>query len=292
MIDQDFSQAVWTGSIRTEFCLADSDNTSLIVPPIFHALVSRISYLPVIAHEIGAVDCFRSFVVDVDSSNEIWFEYNGKPLKCNIPVGVLFDLFVPNGIDAWDICIRFGKFPSTEVLRCCTPETCRRYFKHSLKQSVSVLHGSVHKVADLEISKQNNIWTSSCAGNLIEYEAVIQELRPVIPSKFIPVRVLLKGCTIIQRPVPSIVSSMALEEIAATSKVNGNLREEGPGRATSRAACIQDVLEICLSKQSEVTNHDIFIHGIRVLPSAPLWDVWRLMSHGDLFLYIVVVSLD
>ena len=53
MTDAEIKKEVWGGSVRLEFILAECDLCSHSKPPIFHGFSSRMSYIPVIAHEIG-----------------------------------------------------------------------------------------------------------------------------------------------------------------------------------------------------------------------------------------------
>ena len=81
---------VWSGFVPIEFRLAPRDVCSQSSPQPFFVLASRFAYLPSVAQE--AVEYFKDFVFDIPS--ELWFECNHSGgLKCNIPIGCLFDLF-------------------------------------------------------------------------------------------------------------------------------------------------------------------------------------------------------
>ena len=73
----EISQEVWRSSIPIELVIADNDLSSSIRPHPCFLLISRMSYLGVIAAD--TVDFFKSYAIDLDS--EVWFESDGSPLK-------------------------------------------------------------------------------------------------------------------------------------------------------------------------------------------------------------------
>jgi autophagy-related protein 5 len=73
-------------------------------------MVPRHSYLPVVVDKIQRH--FGDFVLTANKSNEIWFDYNGTPLKWHYPVGLLYDLYANEGYESlanipWSINVHF-----------------------------------------------------------------------------------------------------------------------------------------------------------------------------------------
>ena len=66
------------------------------------------------------------------TDGEIWFDYEGTPIKWHIPVGVLYDQFCvtsvnnisemslasSSGMLPWALTVHFSKFPEHEILHC------------------------------------------------------------------------------------------------------------------------------------------------------------------------------
>ena len=53
---------------------------------------------------------------------EVWFDYQGTPLKWHLPVGVLFDqICVLNPVlPPWNITVHYDDFPQSEIIKCDT----------------------------------------------------------------------------------------------------------------------------------------------------------------------------
>ena len=71
------SQEVWKSSVPIELVIAENDLSSTMRPYPCFLLISRMSYLGVVAAD--SVDFLKSYAIDLDS--DIWFESDGCPLK-------------------------------------------------------------------------------------------------------------------------------------------------------------------------------------------------------------------
>eukprot|EP01041_Mallomonas_annulata_P013029 gene13029-27494_t len=118
------------------------------------------SYLPVVAEE--AVNCFRTSLPDFD--NEVWFEYEGIPLKANLPIGVIFDLVFKKDVSdlPWNITIHYRGFPADKIMKCGSKAVALKTYAHSIKQSLYLLTGNTRPFNELSIIKQNQIWEAIC----------------------------------------------------------------------------------------------------------------------------------
>jgi len=92
-----------------------------------------------------------------DNSN-VWFSHRGRPLRWQIPTGVLHDLL--NVKDSpWEISVHFTSYPKT-LLPFAGTETLQRLHAHSLKTSVYLSYGGDRLGNLLTREAQQRIWRS------------------------------------------------------------------------------------------------------------------------------------
>ena len=88
----------------------------------------------------------------------IWFEHDGKPLRWNVPIGVLFDFFGSPDELPFKITIRFQSFPKTNLLPCAGEVDVENAFFHSMKQALCLRYGSAKKLMDMPKINQETLW--------------------------------------------------------------------------------------------------------------------------------------
>lgn len=120
---------VWMGAIPLHLHLHSSEVTSLPAPPPFLILAPRNGYLPLL------VDAIRPHFNSAlpPGSDTIWFDYQGLPLKWNIPTGVLFDLLCAEPERPWNLTVHFRSYPAG-VLSLCEDEAVKWNFINALKE--------------------------------------------------------------------------------------------------------------------------------------------------------------
>lgn len=202
----------------------------------------------------------------------------------NLPAGVLFDLYANTEIP-WELTVHFQHFPSQMLLKCATPSEIEHLYFHSLKQAVYLLHGSTRLFNELSVDAQRQLWQSvrisdHCAFlSVSEYlvnggaesSAALREL------KSLPIRVVRQDKPVVQRPVVPLLTS------------------DAPTTSEARQKLLRDVLVLDLGAQlgisaETVDSFECVVHGIAVPMESPIFDLWKLMHHCDLFLYIIVRS--
>lgn len=94
------------------------------------------------------------------SGDEVWFEFNGVPLKWHYPLGVLFDLLIdePNAALPWSLTVHFHAFPVTELMRCPNDDAIRSLYTNALKEANYLKHGDGGRVNKLSLDDSNNLW--------------------------------------------------------------------------------------------------------------------------------------
>lgn len=298
------SQALWNGSIPAQFSLSSYDITTLNPPDPVYVLLSRMSYLPVTVADV--VEYFKATVADFQS--DIWFEFNGKPLKAHLPIGVIFDLVFDSKVDTlpWEITIHYSGFPSNELIKCGTATESLRMYSHSLKQALYLLSGSTRAFNELNIGRQSQLLEGIRTGNRGMFEEIARDLRPSEESvRLVPVRILRPGQVIIQRNIslhskdkdPFVMS--LLDVLVVMSVLQCPQSESGdasPERSSllpvdSKAPDLS--LPNCAATASNASTAtsglSIVIQGVTVPLEAPLYPLWRLFAHPDFFLYICII---
>jgi autophagy-related protein 5 len=101
--DEQIEASLWRGRVPVRLELSHADTTAhrSPAPSPLYLLLPRISYLPVAAGDAAAAHFASHAPPQPDGgAAEMWFSFNGEPLRWNIPVGVLFDLlFAGSGDD-------------------------------------------------------------------------------------------------------------------------------------------------------------------------------------------------
>lgn len=193
------------------------------------------------------------------------------------------------------IMVHFQAFPVQKLLKCTTSVQCEQMYFHSLKQALFVLHGNTRAFNELSVEQQRKLWQSTQTGNLIEFEGVAVAMRPLSDSngtrsiqslRGLPVRVVRKNKPTLQRPV-SIFKHAETGTIPTRSKTcAGSDPVETSARPVVRT--LLQVLSEDFGIAAESSERKCIIQGVDVPLHAPIYDLWRLMSHADLFLYIII----
>lgn len=101
---------------------------------------------------------------DLDLSNnnikqhDTWFDVNNKPLKWNLPFGVLYDSLAKDPQDL-PVCVNvhFKNFPENTILRYKGYESFRFYYLNSVKESFTIMLGSSKEILNLSTKDTNRL---------------------------------------------------------------------------------------------------------------------------------------
>ena len=290
---------VAVGRIPISFDMHESEVTSLHRPPTFYIMAPRQSYLPLVAR--SARESFEEAAPDVGASG-VWFEHDGKPLRWNIPIGVLFDFHrsslsvsssssssqqstIINDDLPFKITIRFQGFPKTNLLPCAGEIDAENAFFNSMKQALCLRFGSAKGLMEMPKSNQENLWEGIVFGKFEKYWqscgpllSTVDQMDSQHQTPQVPIRVLLRaddislegGARVLQASVPLIDETLTLKDaIATVLKSNGRDPDEEDWMRIR--VSIQGVApplssfvkEIC----DEMCSHDLFLYVVVFLPS-------------------------
>ena len=258
---------VWKGHVALEIGISEKDLSSTVLPGSCFIFASRMSYLAVIAADV--IDHLRSFAIELVP--DVWFEYNGIPLKSNLPVGVLFDLFHPHAVrSSWKITVRFRDFPEDQILHCCSRENAEKHFMHNLKQALHSLHGSTRSFNAINTEDQSTVWECCNSGNRQGYECVAKDVRSCSKElvRSIPIRFLF-------------VSGQA--QVITVQKPCRVFVDE----ARSQVTTLKSILEQ-IAPSISLEDHEVVVQGIIIPIESPVYDLWLSLAHADFYLYAIV----
>ncbi|XP_071324821.1 autophagy protein 5 isoform X2 [Trachinotus anak] len=151
--DKDVLRDVWFGRIPTCFTLNQDEVTEREAEP-YYLLLPRVSYLTLVTDKVK-----KHFlkVMKAEDVEEMWFEYEGTPLKWHYPIGVLFDLHASNTVLPWSITVHFKNFPDRDLLHCPSNSVIEAHFMSSIKEADALKHKS-QVVNDMQKKDHKQLW--------------------------------------------------------------------------------------------------------------------------------------
>ncbi|ABN65685.2 predicted protein [Scheffersomyces stipitis CBS 6054] len=267
---------LWNGHINLRVVLAYKDQKVEYLCTIY-----RNSYITLKLPAI--VEYFSAFVQGL-SSKQLWFEYEGVPIKWNLPVGLLYDyLHLPSLLgnfessSSWTVYLRYDDYPSDYIIPFIYKKddgtvdfdrSLKEVIVNQLKQSCFVLNGNSKPIMSLSEANSIQLWVSIVDHNLSAYTSINKKIVPKDKAQKIPVRIFIPGTTtIVQAPIYPY-------------------GEEEP-------TSMRDVLSLHLphlfAEREAIALP--YIHGIdtQSLLDEPLLKTWEIFKHLDNFLYVVVI---
>uniref|UniRef100_A0A7N4NYU9 Autophagy protein 5 n=1 Tax=Sarcophilus harrisii TaxID=9305 RepID=A0A7N4NYU9_SARHA len=151
--DKDVLRDVWFGRIPTCFTLYQDEITEREAEP-YYLLLPRVSYLPLVTDKVKKH--FQKVMRQEDIS-EIWFEYEGTPLKWHYPIGLLFDLLASNTALPWNITVHFKSFPEKDLLHCPSKDTVEAHFMSCMKEADALKHKS-QVINEMQKKDHKQLW--------------------------------------------------------------------------------------------------------------------------------------
>uniref|UniRef100_A0A3Q2YZ05 Autophagy protein 5 n=1 Tax=Hippocampus comes TaxID=109280 RepID=A0A3Q2YZ05_HIPCM len=244
--DKDVLRDVWFGRIPACFTLNQDEETEREAEP-YYLLLPRVSYLTLVTDKVK-----KHFlrVMRAEDVGEMWFEYEGTPLKWHYPIGVLFDLHASNSILPWSITVHFKNFPGQDLLHCMSSSVVEAHFMSSIKEADALKHKS-QVVNDMQKKDHKQLWMGLQNDKFEQFWAMNRKLMEYPTEeagfRYIPFRIY---------------------------QVNGT--------HTSTPLILE-------SSQGTEKRYQVVIHGIEPLMETPLQWLSEHLSHPDNFLHICVV---
>jgi len=192
----------------------------------------------------------------------MWFMCGGVPLKWNLPVGVLYDLY-GQGELPWQIQVNFQNFPADRLQRWEGEAALKHHFINNLKEANHLKDKSNQAINSLSKEEQTTLWDSVKSQDYTAFWKVYPKLcKGEDEIKFVPVRVVTEDSLVMMSPI-------------TTRRDDGGLTLLGD--VLARFSC-------------DPTQKQVLVHGVTPSLDTPI--VWLAYHccHPDNFVYISVVS--
>lgn len=214
-------------------------------------------------------------------------------LSSTFPTGLLFDQH-NTGSSPWKIVVHFQAFPSSLLLKCSGPIESEHFYFHSLKQALFLIHGTTRLFNEMAVEQQRKLWNSVQSGDMAGFESVSGSLRPPAllegsNANFLPTRTVLSAISEVKAiPVRLIqIKSPVMQRPVAVWK--GGESGEGLSLRTLGEVLLEDFSGAYPPPDAgDKGPVQCIVQGVEVPLDAPMYDLWRMMSHCDLFLYITL----
>ncbi|KAI9262262.1 putative autophagy protein [Phascolomyces articulosus] len=262
VFDDIISKKIWDGKLPIQISLNPSESHSLTEPIFIEA--ARCSYLPLVTEHLASI--YNGLGIDL-TNTDVWYDYQGEPLKWHYPVGLLYDLSGSKD-RPWRITVHFQDFPNDILLKSPSVEAAQDIFMAMVKQADFLRHGTTKRVMNLSKNDQSQLWESLSLDRFDEYWNVNQHLIADSDSlRYVPLRIYLSNqCPVIQ------------EVVSFTNEGNPKV--------------LGDVLKDILPDLFPSKSATPMTHGIRLPLDTPIRWASQNLSFPDNFLHVVICNED
>lgn len=263
--DLDIDRDIWNGQIAIAFYNGDvapaSSSNELYV------LAPRCGYLTLCTEKIR-----RKYnqIGPQTEENATWYEFQGKPLKWNYPIGVLYDCFGAELGLPWRIAVHFQNYPK-DLLPSYNISLTESHFLWQVKEAAYIKHGS-SQIDGLQKSEdKHNLWMGVYSQNFEQFRKVNERLMTrkqtdVSWFKRAPVRLY-----ILQKDREMMI-----------------LQEPFHMLSTDGTGTIHTLKDLLVHMFHPVVPQQILLHGIEPPLNTPMQWLTEHCSYPDSFLHIVV----
>ncbi|KAI7852768.1 putative autophagy-specific protein [Circinella umbellata] len=258
VFDDIISKKIWNGKLPIQISLDPTENHTFTEPIFMEA--SRCSYLPLVSEQL--LHIYNGLDIEI-TNTEIWYDYEGEPLKWHYPIGLLYDMSGSKD-RPWQITVHFHNFPNEKLLKSPSVEAAQDMFMSMMKQADFLRYGTTKRVMNLSKKDQSQLWESLSLDRYDEYWNVNKYLISDTDSlRYVPLRIYLPDqCPVIQ------------EVVSFTNKDSSKL--------------LGDVLNDILPDLFPSNLAIPITHGIQLPLDTPIDWASQNLSFADNFLHLVI----
>nr|NP_001071885.1 autophagy protein 5 [Ciona intestinalis]CAJ31265.1 autophagy protein 5 [Ciona intestinalis] len=204
---------LWEGKIPAAFSLASYEVSSSKQPSPVYMMLPRSSYLSLFTSKM--VEHFSHYMEE-EKRGEVWFEFNGNPLRWHYPCGLLFDLHCDTTSDLpWPITVHFQNFPQGELIRCNSEKEIQAHYMSVIKEADQLKHkGQV--INGMRETQHDQLWHGVKMDNFDEFWSINKQFMSGFETtdyfRFIPLRVYFQNRIIQKLFKPSNNENLTLNE--------------------------------------------------------------------------------
>ncbi|XP_062515675.1 autophagy protein 5-like [Corticium candelabrum] len=265
--DTEILREVWNGRIPVCFNLASNEVSTVEQPEPYFVLLPRNSYLPLVTEKVK-----RNFqrAVTPERGDEMWFDWDGQPLKWHFPIGLLFDLYGNPESLPWNLTVHFKRFPEEQIIHCPGEDAVESFFMSSLKEADFIKHrGSI--MNNMQKKDHRQLWNGLKNDQFDLFWEVNKRLMASgEPFRSIPYRIYQGDQqTYIQEPIKP---------------------QSDDDQLVSLGDLIKQHVPHAVAPGSNGSAHHVIVHGVEPPLDTPLQFLSEHFSHPDNFLHIAIVT--
>jgi len=187
--DREVLREVWEGRIPTAFNLSPDDVTTAISPETYYVMLPRMSYFALATDKVKKY--FNKFVSEDSINGEVWFSFQGNPIKLHLPIGVIYDQMKVEGTNLealgppWKLTVHFGNFPEESILKCSSRDTIESQFMSCVKEADQFKHGG-KIMSTMQKKEHNQLWLGLANDKFDQFWAVNRRLMDVTSASSQP----------------------------------------------------------------------------------------------------------
>lgn len=209
----------------------------------------------------------------------------------NVPVGVMYDLLVPEHEEPWSLTLHFRDFPTDTLPLFSGESDLRLAYFNSLKEAGHICNGTAQSVMEMVVGARDDLWRAVVQSDVDKAKARLRSIRLHGSSTAytkVPVRLFIREVT----GQHGYLSSY--ENVLRTSRPVAILAPESGTRTTLRDALLPLLMPSCSSEHNAVDDNvwgskvrRLWVGGIEPSPDVALVDLHKELHCPDFFLYIV-----
>lgn len=261
-MNKEILRDLWNGKLPLRFSLHSDDVDGMHEPDPYFMMVSRVTYFPLVIDKV--VKYFYRFInQSKQSTNDLWIDYDGQPIRWHHPIGLSWDLFGnPNDLP-WKLILHFQDFPIEELIRCNNKAAVESHFMSTIKEADALKHKS-QIMGSMQKKEHNQLWSSLSNDKYEQFWAINKKLMEKTnnePFRYIPFRLYFPDSTFVQKVIKpctnekeslilrsQLTTQDIIKETPITYKCSHQyVNDQLADNSTHRPTTMLDLIKLCFS---------------------------------------------
>ncbi|KAH3988433.1 autophagy protein 5 [Parastagonospora nodorum] len=299
-------EKVWNGSVPLEIRLHKGDCRTYDDSDAYLIQFPRLSYLALIIHKLHAFFAPSLIYPDIHPS-DLWFSYEGVPLKWHYPLGLLYDLYsgaepyhpsdspppsptTPSKQDSkqplpWRLTLHTSAYPTTQLIPLDNNNLqIHDLFIHSVKEADYLRTGTGKTVMFLSQADSTQLWDAVVKHDFALFNPINQKLlNPQgVNLRHLPVRLYLPHAGVDEedRGMGSVRVVQSLVKV-----------EVGSRQPQTIGTALNQILPTLFPSRRSALLAQAVLHGAVVPLGASVEELIRSVAYLDGWLHIAIVMM-